>query len=144
MIEKTLLVFARNITAVSPHQKVALLSRQRWAEGQDVDGHANHIPDSCPPHRTGPHMPAPQAAYIEIIEKRQRKLNDDDIEVVVPNDVRINGTSILVPEGQSIRIHDMELGDDIVLVTLTLFARRIEIKGEDPEATHQITINTEL
>lgn len=70
----------------------------------------------------------PEAAYIEIVERT----SVDDPKVIIPNEVRINGTPLLVPAGESIRIHEVEIPGhgDVVMVTMTLFARRVEIKSE--------------
>lgn len=75
----------------------------------------------------------PQAAFIEIIEKDHS--TDGTPGVIVPNEVRINGTPLLIPAGERIKVHSLTLnenehGEDPVCVTLTLFARRVTIAAE--------------
>lgn len=76
----------------------------------------------------------PQAAVIEIIERRRCTptggLGD---EVVAPTEVRLNGTKLAMPDGDPIKVHEMTIGEDVVLVTLTLFAKRVLIGQEWPE-----------
>lgn len=51
--------------------------------------------------------------------------------VLVPSAVRINGVEVPIPAGSKIKVH--EIGEDeAVTVTLTLFARSITIKAEQP------------
>jgi hypothetical protein len=74
----------------------------------------------------------PMAAYIEIVERD--RATDDTMggSIIVPNEVRINGTPLLVPAGQTIKVHEMTFGnDEAAQVTLTLFARRITIAAEE-------------
>lgn len=69
----------------------------------------------------------PQAAYIEIMERT----DDPDPAVIIPNEVRINGIPLLMPEGESVTVHEIGLSsNDVVKVTLTLFARRVLIDAE--------------
>lgn len=79
-------------------------------------------------------MSRPEAAVIEIIERRHGRpdgsLGD---EIVVPTEVRINGTTVLTPADSPVRVHEMDLspsGKDMVLVTLTLIAKRITVGQE--------------
>ncbi len=76
-----------------------------------------------------------RAVAIEIVERR-RKPDTDSVgaSIVVPNEVRINGQRILVPEGEPITVHDIT-AKDVVLVTLTVFARRIFVGHEDIDET---------
>jgi hypothetical protein len=75
--------------------------------------------------------PQPTAAVIEIVERARK--TDDTLggSVIVPNEIRINGHPVLVAEG-GIKIHEMNLGtnNEAMLVTLTLFARRVVIAAE--------------
>lgn len=48
----------------------------------------------------------------------------------MPTEVRINGASVAIPAGVSIRVHDIT-DSDLVTVTLTVFARSISIRAED-------------
>ncbi|NED75389.1 hypothetical protein G3I51_24305 [Streptomyces sp. SID9944] len=73
----------------------------------------------------------PSAAVIEIVERG--RATDDSIggSVILPNDIRINGQSLLAPAGQTVTIHEIDLKDgDLACVTLTLFARRITVAAE--------------
>ncbi|MGW7688833.1 hypothetical protein ACWGMA_08055 [Streptomyces asiaticus] len=63
---------------------------------------------------------------IEIIDKNTVSGSD----VLSPSAVRINGIEVLIPQDAKIRIHDLST-DELVTVTLTLFARRITIAAED-------------
>ena len=75
-------------------------------------------------------MPTPQAALIEIVERT----DSPNPRVIVPNEVRINGVPVLVPIGESIRVHEVAISNsEIVRVTLTLYARRIVV-GTEPKA----------
>jgi hypothetical protein len=83
------------------------------------------------PLRTQGAVMIAKAAVVEIVERGKSvddsKPNDG---VIVPNDIRINGQSILCEAG-SVRVHEMDLaGHDTVRVTLTLFARRVVIGAE--------------
>jgi hypothetical protein len=74
-----------------------------------------------------------KAALIEIVETDHS--TDDGPGVIIPNQVRINGTPLLIPAGEQIKVHsitvnDGERGEDAVCVTLTLFARRVTIAAE--------------
>ncbi len=78
-----------------------------------------------------------RGAVVEIIERRR---NPDDgsvaASITVPNEVWLNGQKLLTsaePE-HAIKVHQIELPDrDAVLVTLTVFARRVVIEGRDSE-----------
>jgi phosphoglycolate phosphatase-like HAD superfamily hydrolase len=76
-----------------------------------------------------------RAAVIEIVERRKQPAADSvGASIVVPNEVRINGQRIAIPQGEPITVHDMS-SDDVVKVTLTVFARRIFIGHEDIDET---------
>ncbi len=76
-----------------------------------------------------------QPALVEIVERKRRY--DPDSEqagehLIRPNEVRINGTPLLVPAGETITVHDLSLNnDDLVQVTLTLWARRVVVQSEE-------------
>ncbi|MFH9574200.1 hypothetical protein ACH4MG_27130 [Streptomyces sp. NPDC017454] len=73
----------------------------------------------------------PQAAIIEIVEKGRSTTDTASGSIIVPNDVRINGQSILVPRDAPVVVHEMAVDDSTVAhVTLTLFARRVSIAAE--------------
>lgn len=72
-------------------------------------------------------MPIPDGALIEIIERT----NDPDPKVILPNEVRINGVPLLAPRDEPVIVHEMSTSaEDVVRVTLTLFARRVVIGAE--------------
>lgn len=68
-----------------------------------------------------------RGADIEIID---RSSGD---KVLIPSAVRINGVTVPIPSGSTIKIHDIT-DDDAVTVTVTMFARRITIHHEDSPA----------
>ncbi|WP_329521180.1 hypothetical protein [Spirillospora sp. NBC_01491] len=73
------------------------------------------------------------AAVIEIVERNQTTDDTPGGSVILPNEVRINGTPILIPDGECIRVHEMTFGernDEPFLVTVTMFARRVTIAAE--------------
>lgn len=73
----------------------------------------------------------PDGAYIEIVERTPRPSD----KVIVPNQVRINGTPLLTPPDQEIVVHEVTTSlHEPVKVTLTLFARRVEFKSEAQDA----------
>lgn len=66
-------------------------------------------------------------ATIEIIERTTHP----DPEVIVPNDVRINGQSLLCSADHPVTVHEIDIEDrSIVYVTLTLLAKRVTISAE--------------
>jgi hypothetical protein len=68
-----------------------------------------------------------RGADIEIIERR---INPDDRSgFLVPNAIRINGTEVAIPEDARIQIHEITT-DDVVTVTLTVFASSVTIRPE--------------
>ncbi|WP_435246352.1 hypothetical protein [Streptomyces sp. NRRL F-5630] len=76
------------------------------------------------------------AAIIEIIEKGATTSGDEPGEsVIAPNEVRLNGQSLLASADDPVIVHEISTrGDELVRVTLTLLARRVSIRAEnDPE-----------
>lgn len=74
----------------------------------------------------------PRGAVIEIIEKG-RSTGDATIgdSIITPNDVRINGQSLLASADDPVIVHQISTaGDELVRVTLTLFARRVIIAAD--------------
>ncbi|MEU8726805.1 hypothetical protein [Streptomyces antimycoticus] len=75
---------------------------------------------------------------IEIVEKG-RATSDATIgdSVIVPNDIRINGQSLLASADDPVILHEVSTrADELVRVTLTLLARRVSIRAEnDPEGS---------
>lgn len=79
--------------------------------------------------------PEPLGAVIEIIERDSTTDDTSGGSVIVPNDVRINGQSLLASADDPVIVHEMSTrGDDIVRVTITLLARRVSIRAENDEA----------
>lgn len=78
----------------------------------------------------------PRGAIIEIIEKGRATSDASTGEsIIVPNDVRINGQSLLASAEDPVIVHEVSTrGDELVRVTLTLFARRVSIRAEDDPA----------
>ncbi|TXS22401.1 hypothetical protein EAO70_05950 [Streptomyces sp. adm13(2018)] len=64
---------------------------------------------------------------IEIIEQRKQPVEGSDI--VLPNHVRINGVAVSIPADSLIRISDIT-DEELVTVTITMFARSISIRAE--------------
>jgi hypothetical protein len=68
------------------------------------------------------------APAIEIVEAG---VAPDYVGPIVPNDVRINGQSILVSSDDPVSIDAIDMHSrDVVRVTLTALARRVEVKSE--------------
>jgi len=77
----------------------------------------------------------PQGAVIEIVEKRPARQSGSRSDLIVPNEVRINGQALLMPADSPVQVHGIEIRErDAVLVTLTVFAKRITVAAEEPEA----------
>lgn len=72
----------------------------------------------------------PSAPVVEIIEYRDA-VDDGPFGVVVPNDIRINGTSVLCSD-DPVTVHEISTQPDgVVRVTLTLLARRVLIEQRE-------------
>jgi hypothetical protein len=72
-------------------------------------------------------------AVIEIVERGPAGKNR--FGVIVPDEVRLNGIPLLMPKGKGVRVHEVTFPpEDAVLVTLTLFARRVSIGADRSEA----------
>ncbi|MEU8334796.1 hypothetical protein [Micromonospora tulbaghiae] len=79
----------------------------------------------------------PVGAVIEIVERRAVPSNPDHsyADIIVPNEIRINGQRLLMPADAPVRVHEVEFRErDAVLVTLTVFAKRVVFAAEEPEA----------
>lgn len=77
----------------------------------------------------------PVGAVIEVIERRPQPTDPTHAagDVVVPTEVRINGQRLLMPANSPVTVHEVEIREhDPVLVTLTLFAKRVVIGVEEP------------
>ncbi|MGW4199627.1 hypothetical protein [Streptomyces sp. NPDC004726] len=71
-------------------------------------------------------------AVIEIIETGRATDGTTGGSVLVPNDIRINGQSRLASADDPVTVHEVSTrSDDLVRVTLTLFARRVSIRAEN-------------
>lgn len=83
-------------------------------------------------------MSLPQGAVVEIIEHRRGEPNGSiGDEIVVPTEIRINGTPMLIPRDFPPKVHEMTVspsGEDMVLVTITLIAKRVVIGQEWSES----------
>ncbi|OLT13019.1 hypothetical protein BJF79_03725 [Actinomadura sp. CNU-125] len=98
----------------------------------DSDYPLNSLDNGIAPDEEKPKQPT--AALIEIVEKSNTTDDTPGGSVIIPNEVRINGIPLLIPDGHQIKVHDMTFndgrGEDTVYVTLTLFARRVTIAAE--------------
>lgn len=81
----------------------------------------------------------PPAAVIEIVERGRTTDDTPGGSTLVPDEIRINGTPLLVAEG-SVKVHEMAIGKptDLVCVTLTLLARRVTIAAEGDLDRHAL------
>lgn len=72
----------------------------------------------------------PLAPVVEIVERGDGAAAAP--HVVVPNDVRINGQSLLCSAEHPVVVHEINVegNRNCVYVTLTLIARRVVIAGE--------------
>lgn len=74
----------------------------------------------------------PDGAVIEILEMVDTLKNRDGLNCIVPNEVRINGQSLLASASDPVIVHEMQTTSDaVVRVTLTLFARRVIIEQRE-------------
>lgn len=73
----------------------------------------------------------PTAAVIEIIERGKTTDGTLGGSVIIPNEIRINGYPVATPADKPVIVHEIALAsDELVCVTLTLFARRVSIRAE--------------
>lgn len=79
----------------------------------------------------------PVGAVVEIVERRNPPTGDLADELVVPNEVRINGQPLMCPADHPVKVHPVTVGDgELVLATLTLVARRIVVGAEWPDGSN--------
>jgi hypothetical protein len=79
--------------------------------------------------RTDAPKQRPTAAIIEIIERGAD--GTDRQGVIVPNEVRLNGVPLMASAEDPVIVHEISTrADELVRVTLTLFARRVSIRAE--------------
>ncbi|MBO2461150.1 hypothetical protein [Actinomadura violacea] len=96
---------------------------------RDVDNHIQAFP-AADFERLYDTDTVVKGADIEIIERAAGQV---DPRVILPDDIRINGRSVLAPSDAPVRVHDITMNhDELVQVTLTLFARRVTIGHEQP------------
>lgn len=77
----------------------------------------------------------PDCCDIEIIERTRSTDREGAGGIVVPNEVRINGKPVMVPRDEPIILHEVNLNaSEPVKVTLTLFARVVDIRHEVDDA----------
>ncbi|MER7908290.1 hypothetical protein ACWD62_44570 [Streptomyces sp. NPDC005146] len=69
-----------------------------------------------------------RGADVEIIERRKGPIEGG--AVILPNHVRINGTSMAIPADSVIQISNITDGEPVT-ITITVFARSISIRAED-------------
>lgn len=72
----------------------------------------------------------PRASVIEIIAPDFRPTDDGAGSIVVPKEVRINGVSVYTAGDGVVRISEVDLGDNLVTVNLTLVVRRLTIAAD--------------
>jgi hypothetical protein len=76
-------------------------------------------------------MTEPLGAVIEIIERGAKTDGTAGQSVIVPDDVRINGHSLLMDTENPVIVHEMKVDKgSLVSVTLTLLVRRVSIRAE--------------
>jgi hypothetical protein len=83
--------------------------------------------------KSGKALGTPRGAIIEIIEKGATTSDDSAGQsIIVPNDIRINGQSLLSSADDPVIVHEVSTrADECVRVTLTLLARRVSIRAEN-------------
>ncbi|MEV6014764.1 hypothetical protein [Streptomyces sp. NPDC051997] len=96
------------------------------------DEQGNTIPcPGYPPATPEAPVPKPRASVIEIIAKDQQPTEDGAGSIIVPREVRINGIPVFTADGDNrIKVGDIQLGSNMVTVTLTLVARRLVIAAD--------------
>lgn len=71
-----------------------------------------------------------EGVVVEVIERT----DDPRSDLIIPNEVRINGRPVLAPADRPVVVHEVSASArDVVLVTLTLFAKRVTF-GTEPKA----------
>lgn len=96
-----------------------------------TDSQGRVIP--CPgyPHTDLPvQSERPRASTVEIIAKNYQPTEDGGGSLIVPNEIRINGVSVYTPRGTVVKIGDVQLGDNLVSVNITLAVRRLVIAAD--------------
>lgn len=77
-----------------------------------------------------------RGAVIEIVERRHEPdTGSVEDSTVVPDQIRLNGQPLLCSADHPVTVHGITIPNrDVVLVTLTVFARRVVIGTEDATA----------
>lgn len=75
---------------------------------------------------------AARGAIIEIVEKRPEGDYDSlGGDIIVPTEIRINGQALAVSPDHPVKVHEVSIkGGDAVLVTLSLYAKRVTFDHE--------------
>jgi hypothetical protein len=69
-------------------------------------------------------------AFVEIVERRKQPVKPGDL-ISSPNEIRINGEAFYASADHPVTVKTAP--DDLVYVTLTLLAHRVEFKAEQVE-----------
>lgn len=80
-------------------------------------------------------MDRARGAVIEIIDRRRNPADGDGSAfgtVIFPNEIRINGVPVLTPRDKPVIVHDVT-AEEAVMVTVTMFARRLVLAAEPDE-----------
>lgn len=74
----------------------------------------------------------PRAVTLEIVERDHKTTDSLARGIIIPNEIRINGMSVLTPADVPVRVHEMSFGADreAAVVTLTLFVRKLTVAAE--------------
>lgn len=77
-----------------------------------------------------------RAAVIEIVEQLHEPSTDSlSGSLICPTEVRINGQPLLCSADHPIKVHEITFPPtEAVMVTLTVFAKRIEVRADEPQA----------
>lgn len=65
-----------------------------------------------------------QAAEIEV---RGKTFDNGEF---LPEELLINGQPVLCPSENPVKFHEMTLGNDLLLATITMFVRKVTIGGD--------------
>jgi hypothetical protein len=68
-----------------------------------------------------------EGVVVEVIERT----DDPHPDVILPNEIRINGRPVLAPTDEPVIVHEVSsTAQDLVRVTLTLYAKRVTFSAE--------------
>ncbi|MGY6019614.1 hypothetical protein [Streptomyces spinosirectus] len=95
-----------------------------------TDAEGNTIP--CPgyPHAEGIPKAAPRASVIELIAPDYQPTEEGMGSIIVPRQLRINGTSVYVAKDTPVTVSPVRLGDNLITVNVTLIARSVVIAAD--------------